>query len=110
MEHVGGEDDIAALSDGNIAVLTPVTLTILSATGAVLAQYPANYWEYLALLAVTNTPSQLLLSGHAWSALNIPQDFNGLVILATNSPETLDPAFLRRFRFVIPLRPVPPVA
>jgi SpoVK/Ycf46/Vps4 family AAA+-type ATPase len=38
------------------------------------------------------------------------EDFNGLVILATNSPETLDPAFLRRFRFVIPLRPVPPVA
>ena len=38
------------------------------------------------------------------------EDFNGLVILATNSRETLDPAFLQRFRFIIPLRPVPPVA
>ena len=38
------------------------------------------------------------------------EDFNGLVILATNSQETLDPAFLQRFRFIIPLHPVPPGA
>jgi hypothetical protein len=74
--------DVAGLSDGKVAVLTPRCLTVLNADGSLFgtSQQDSDGTDmFLALLGVPGTTS-LLLSSHAWSSPTQPCDFGSLTI------------------------------